>query len=161
MGQNIGAKKFDRIKKGYWVGFSSAGVLGLVLSAILILFPTHLVGIYTDSKEAIQIGAERVIIIGGTQFLCGLMEVASGALRGIGVASRSMITCLIGVCGVRLLMSWIGAPFVNPEDLKILYYSYPVSWILTTVVLIIFFFSIVNSRERKWKEKLALQENKI
>ena len=161
MGQNIGAKRFDRIKKGYWVGFSSAGALGLVLSAVLILFAEPLVSIYTDSKEAIQIGAERIIIIGGTQFLCGLMEVAAGALRGIGVASRSMITCLIGVSGVRLLMNWIGAPFANPEDLKILYYSYPISWILTTVALTVSFFSIVNSRERKWKEKLAMKENKF
>lgn len=159
MGQNIGAKKFDRIKKGYWVGFSSAGVLGLVLSAVLILFAEPLVSIYTDSKEAIQIGAERIIIIGGTQFICGLMEVAAGALRGIGVANRSMITCLIGVCGVRLLMNWMGAPFVNPEDLKILYYSYPISWILTTTALTAFFFSIINSREKKWKEKLAAKEN--
>ncbi len=158
VGQNIGAKKFDRIKKGYWMGFAAAGVFGVALSVIIVLLSPFLVKIYTDSQEVARIGVERLIIIGGTQFLCGLMEVGTGSLRGLGVANRAMITCLIGVCGVRILMNIVGAPFTHPSDLKILYASYPVSWALTTIVLTILFFSIVNSREKKWIEKKKQNE---
>ncbi len=153
MGQNIGAKKFDRIKKGYWLGFAAAGVFGVVLSAVIVILSPLLIKIYTDSPEVARIGVERIVIIGGTQFLCGLMEIGTGSLRGIGVANRAMFTCLFGVCGVRILMNIVGGPFNTPSDLKILYASYPVSWTLTAIVLTIFFFSIINSRERKWIEK--------
>lgn len=161
MGQNIGAKKFDRIRKGYWMGFAAAGIFGVAISVIIVILSPLLVKIYTDSQEVARIGVERLVIIGGTQFLCGLMEIGTGSLRGIGVATRAMITCLIGVCGVRILMNIVGAPFNTPSDLKILYASYPASWTLTAIVLTVLFFSIINSRERKWNEKLALQENKI
>ena len=161
MGQNIGAKKFDRIKKGYWIGFGAAGIFGIVLSVVIVLLSPLLIKIYTDSPEVARIGVERLIIIGGTQFVCGLMEIGTGSLRGLGVATRAMITCLIGVCGVRILMNTIGAPFNSPADLKILYASYPVSWALTAVVLTIIFFSIVNSREKKWREKLAASQRTV
>ncbi len=161
VGQNIGAKKFDRIKKGYWIGFGAAGVFGVVLSAVIVALSPFLVKIYTDSEEVARIGVERIIIIGGTQFLCGLMEIGTGSLRGLGVATRAMITCLIGVCGVRIIMNIIGAPYTQASDLKILYASYPVSWALTTIILTILFFSICNSREKKWLEKIKETEKSV
>lgn len=155
IGQNVGAKKFDRIKKSFWIGLASSGIFGFLLSLVLIVFAEPLLGIYVDSKEVIKIGAERMIIVGGTQFLCGFMEIGTGSLRGLGVANRSMFTCLIGSCGVRLLMNWMFYPYNDPKDLVPLYYSYPISWIITSAALVIFFFAIVSSREKKWKEKLA------
>ena len=161
IGQNVGAKRFDRIKKSFWIGLAASGIFGFALSMVLIVFAEPLMGIYVDSKEVIKIGAERMIIVGGTQFLCGFMEIGTGSLRGLGVASRSMFTCLIGSCGVRLLMNWMFYPYNEPKDLVPLYCSYPISWIITSVALVIFFFSIVNSREKKWKEKLAAEKENI
>ena len=83
------------------------------------------------------------------------MEVGTGALRGMGVAMRSMITCLIGACGVRLVMTMLGAPYKVATDLIILYKSYPVSWTLTTVALGILFFVICRNREKEWEKHKA------
>ena len=89
-------------------------------------------------------------IVCALYFLCGIMEVATGAIRGMGVAMRSMITCIVGVCCVRLTAVIIGAPYKEINDLKILYYSFPVSWTITTIILTILFFAVLKNREKKW-----------
>lgn len=150
VGQNYGAHKFGRIKRGYWTSLGIAAVFGAVISALVTYFGEFFLGFYTDVPQVVEIGMQRVGIVCATHFLCGLMEVGSGALRGMGVATRAMITCLIGACGVRLVMTIMGAPYKVPSDLIILYKSYPISWSLTSVALGILFFAICKNREKEW-----------
>lgn len=157
-GQNLGAHRFDRIKKGYWTTFFISLAFGVVLSQTVVLLSPFLLRMYTDSEAVVAVGKMRISIICATYFLCGLMEVGTGALRGLGVANRAMITSLIGACGLRLLMTYLGAPYKKAEDLKILFYSYPLSWMLTGGALMIFFFAIVRSREKKWKAHIDEKE---
>ena len=157
-GQNLGAHRFDRIKKGFWTTFCISMVFGLILSQSVVLLAPLLLRLYTNSEVVIEFGIMRMNIICALYFLCGLMEVGTGSLRGLGVANRAMFTSLIGACGLRLLMTYLGAPYKEAEDLKFLFYSYPISWILTGGVLMIFFFAIVKSREKKWAKHLS--ENK-
>ena len=142
VGQNYGAHKFGRIRRGYWTSIGIAAVFGTTISATVTYFGEFLLRFYTDVPAVVEIGMQRMKIVCATQFLCGLMEVGTGALRGMGVATRSMITCLIGACGVRLVMTILGAPYSEPSDLIILYKSYPVSWTLTSIALGILFFVI-------------------
>ena len=153
-GQNLGAHRFDRIKKGFWTTFGISMVFGIILSQSVLLLSPWLLRLYTDSDAVMEFGEIRMSIICATYFLCGIMEVGTGALRGLGVANRAMFTSLIGACGLRLVMTCLGAPYKKAEDLKFLFYSYPISWILTGGVLMIFFFAIVNSREKKWAKYL-------
>ena len=153
VGQNYGAHKFGRIRRGYWTSIGIAAVFGTTISATVTYFGEFLLRFYTDVPAVVEIGMQRMKIVCATQFLCGLMEVGTGALRGMGVATRSMITCLIGACGVRLVMTILGAPYSEPSDLIILYKSYPVSWTLTSIALGILFFVICNNRETKITEK--------
>ena len=150
VGQNYGAHDFKRIRKGYWTAFCTSAVFSFLLSITFSRFAEFFLKFYTDKPEVIKIGADRMHIVCGLYFLCGLMEVGAGALRGMGVAFRSMLTCLVGVCGIRLVMIIIGAPYFNAEDLKILYISYPVSWIITATALGVVFFVILRNREKKW-----------
>lgn len=158
-GQNLGAHKFDRIKKGFWTTFGNSMIFGIILSQSVLLLSPLLLRLYTNSDVVIKFGEMRMSVICATYFLCGLMEVATGALRGIGVANRAMFTSLVGVCGVRLLMTYLGAPYKESSDLKFLFYSYPVSWVITGGVLMIFFFTIIKSREKKWQEHLQSKQN--
>lgn len=150
VGQNYGAHDFKRIRKGFWTAFCTSAVFSFLLSITFSSFAEFFLKFYTDKPEVIKIGADRMHIICGLYFLCGLMEVGAGSLRGMGVAFRSMITCLIGACGIRLVMTIMGAPYSKAEDLKILYFSYPVSWIITTIALGVVFFTILRNREKKW-----------
>lgn len=154
-GQNLGAHKFKRIRQGFWTTFCISFIFGFILSQSVLWFSPLLLRMYTDSEVVVAVGNVRMSVICATYFLCGLMEVATGSLRGLGVANRAMFTSLVGVCGVRLLMTYMGAPYKEAADLKFLFYSYPISWILTGGVLMIFFFAIINSREKKWNAHIA------
>lgn len=154
VGQNYGAHNFRRIRRGYCTSLCVAAVFGATISTVVSAFAPFFLSFYTDSPKVIEVGVMRMSVVCATYFLCGIMEVCSGALRGMGVATRSMITCLIGACGVRLVMTLLGAPYSQASDLKILYASYPISWTLTATTLAILFFVILNNREKKWlKEK--------
>ncbi len=153
-GQNLGAHQFKRMRKGFWTSFCVSLIFGLTVSQLILWLSPLLLRMYTDSDTVIAVGVDRMSVICATYFLCGLMEVATGALRGLGVANRAMFTSLVGVCGVRLLMTYLGAPYKESSDLKFLFYSYPISWVITGGVLMIFFFTIVKSREKKWQEHL-------
>lgn len=150
VGQNYGAHDFKRIRKGFWTAFFTSAVFSFLLSTAFSCFAEFFLKFYTDKPEVIKIGADRMHIVCGLYFLCGLMEVGAGALRGMGVAFRSMLTCLVGVCSIRLVMIIMGAPYSNAQDLKILYVSYPVSWIVTSTALCLVFFTILRNREKKW-----------
>ena len=150
VGQNYGAHNFKRIRRGFGAGIVSAFVTGVTVGWIVVFFSSFLAGFYTDSPYVVDIACQRIGYICGTYFLCGMMEVGTGSLRGIGVATRAMLVCIAGVCGVRLIITVLGAPYKIPSDLVILYVSYPISWILTASALTILFFTILRNREKKW-----------
>jgi len=150
VGQNYGAHNFKRMRKGYWTALGTSAVFGIILSVVFSGFAEFFLKFFTDKPQVISYGADRMRYICSLYFLCGLMEVGAGALRGMGVAFRSMLTCLVGVCGIRLVMTIIGAPYHNSEDLHILYSSYPISWTVTATALGISFFAILKNREKEW-----------
>lgn len=137
--QNYGAKNFGRIKSGILKTVICVTLVGIVVGWTAAFFRKQLIGIYTESQEVINSGSPRLIIICMTYFTCGIMDVFVGALRGIGSSLLPMIVSLLGACGLRLL--WIATVFRIPEfhTTTCLYYSYPISWIVTEIVLIISF----------------------
>ena len=84
----------------------------------------------------------RLTIVCGTYFLCGIMDVMAGVMRGYGYSVMPMLVSLIGACGLRLF--WIFTFFKLPvfHTPQMLYMTYPVSWILTGFVHIICYLCI-------------------
>ena len=78
-----------------------------------------------------------------------MLEVCTGSLRGIGVATRAMLICIAGVCGVRIIGTAMFTPYKEVSDLIPLYLSYPVSWALTGTMLLTTFLIILRKREKK------------
>ncbi len=132
VGQNMGAKQYGRIKKVFLTSIICVVVLGVLIGLGMYAAGETLLGIYiTDSPEAIAYGMIRLAYVGIPYFLCGLMEVSTGALRGMGCSVTSMIISILGVCGVRIM--WILTIFPLPQfhSLEYLYISYTISWIFT------------------------------
>lgn len=136
VGQNVGASRFDRVKK---ISFECVGlvtVIGVVLGIVLVALGDKLLLIYApgaENADVVAAGMTRLWILGTTYFLCGLMEVGCGIMRGMGKAILPMIVSLVGSCLLRIV--WIQtlcAAF--PENIIVLYVSYPVSWLLTAAV---------------------------
>jgi len=150
VGQNHGAGKFDRIRKTMFIclGFVLCIGLGLGLSAYF--FAKPLLSIYiSDSAEAIEYGIVRVLYICVPYFFCGLMDVSTGLLRGLGSSILPMIITVAGVCGFRVL--WIYTVFRLPQyhSLEVLYISYLISWAMTFLVQITLFAILLNIKKKK------------
>ena len=147
-GQNVGARQYDRVKKILWTCLGCVGVTGLVLGLGMYAFGPQLLSIYiTDSQEAIQYGLVRLGYICAVYFLCGLMDVSTGALRGMGSSIIPMIISVLGVCGVRLL--WIGTVFQIYHTTDCLYLSYGVSWVITFLAQFISFWMVYRGQRKR------------
>ncbi len=145
-GQNMGARNYKRVYKIMGTCLILVSVIGLVLGNGAYLFGNVLVGIYSPDAEVIHYGVVRLSVICTTYFLCGLMDVMVGVLRGMGYSIMPMIVSLTGACGLRVL--WIFTVFAANRSLFILYLSYPVTWMVTFMAHMICFLIV----RRKLKE---------
>ena len=137
--QNVGAGKFGRLNKIVWQVLLCVTVTGCVLGGLAVLFGRELLSLYSAKDVVIEQGLARLKMICSCYALCGIMDVMVGALRGLGYSVMPMIVSLLGACGLRLL--WIFTVFQIPEyhTTQVLYFSYPMSWIITITVHVICF----------------------
>lgn len=136
-GQNIGAKKYNRIGRILGVCLISVTMIGVVFGGLSYLFARSLLGIYTVDPKVIATGIIRLGYICLPYFLCGIMDVMVGILRGMGYSVLPMLASVIGVCGIRI--TWIYTLFAMNHTLETLYTSYPISWAITAGVHLICF----------------------
>ena len=145
IGQNYGAKNYHRLGKITACSLGCVVAVGLAMGVSGRLFAGPLLGIYiTDSAEALAYGVNRMNYICLPYFLCGIMDVMTGVLRGLGASMLPMIISVAGVCGFRVL--WIFTVFHSPRfhTLPVLYLSYPISWVLTFTAELAVYFVIVR-----------------
>ena len=112
-------------------------IVGLLLGIGGYTFGDTLLRIYSKDEAVIAAGLQRLSWVCRPYFICGIMDVLVGGLRGMGLSLMPTIVSLIGVCGLRLL--WIATIFVKYRSLEILLISYPVSWIVTALFHALFF----------------------
>ena len=132
IGQNAGARQYKRVHQTLVWCLVCAAATGLILGGLAFGFGRQLLGLYiTDSPEAIAWGMLRLGIVGATYLLCGLMDVTTGALRGLGESFTPMVLSILGVCGIRI--GWIYTVFQIPafHTPQSLYIAIPVSWTVT------------------------------
>ena len=148
-GQNAGARQYRRVRQTLWICLGCVTVVGLVLGSLAYMFGPTLLSIYiTDSAEAISYGMIRLAYICLPYFVCGLMDVTTGALRGIGASFVPMLISILGVCGFRIV--WIYTIFQVPEfhTPQCLFFSYLVSWLITFIAQLIAFFVVYRRQAR-------------
>lgn len=148
-GQNMGAGRYDRIKRVLFTGLACVSVTGLALGWLAVIFGKPLLGIYTDNPAAIEAGMVRLLMICGPYLLCGVMDVMVGSIRGMGYAILPMSISLVGACGLRLV--WLATVYQIPRfhTTQIIYMSYPVTWAITFLADVICFIIIWQIRKRK------------
>ena len=125
-------------------------LLGRLLGGGIYMAARPLLHIYiTDSPDAIAYGILRMGFVGLPYFLCGMMEVVTGCLRGLGASLAPMIISVLGVCGIRL--GWIFTIFRDPRfhSLESLFISYPISWSITFVIETLVFMIIYRRRMKQ------------
>ena len=149
-GQNYGAGKPERVKRSFIYCLIQVFTIGFVIGYLEILFSRPLANIFIDPLDpnkalVIEAAALRMKIMLGTYFLCGIMEVMSGYLRGLGYSFTTMICSLIGACLLRIVWTQFVFPLKPFNNAIGLYSCFPVTWFITCVAL--FIFCIINTRK--------------
>ncbi|MBQ9761349.1 MAG: MATE family efflux transporter [Clostridia bacterium] len=162
VGQNMGARKFDRIKKTAWYCLAVATAVGVAVSLLMFLFIEPLLGLYAPGNTAvIEKGLIRFSIIGLTHFICGIMEVGCGCVRGMGKSLAPTLVSLLGSCASRVVWIYTVFPLV-PLDIRqeTLYYCYPLSWAVTALAHFIVFFIVLKKEKQIYLQELQVHEEK-
>lgn len=153
--QNYGAGKTDRIKRILVLCLICVGAVGLAMGNGAYLFGHSLLGIYSSDPEVISYGLIRMLYICVPYFLCGLMDVMVGSLRGMGYSVMPMFVSLTGACGLRIL--WIFTVFRKYHSLEMLFVSYPITWTVTFLAHLICFCIVFQ----KVKSRLSNQPQRL
>ena len=138
--QNYGAKNKERIGKVLLCCLGLVTVVGAVVGNGAYLLGNFLLGFYTTDPQVIVYGMNRLAIISTMYFICGLMDVMVGSIRGLGYAVMPMIVSLMGACAFRVV--WIFTVFRIFHTQFSLYISYPISWTITFAVHLICFLAV-------------------
>lgn len=132
VGQNTGAAKPERFRKILWSGLGMVLVLGIGMGAGILAFGESLLGLYNSDPAIIRYGMERLTILCASYFLCGIMEVLSGMLRGMGYSMIPFIVSVFGVCVLRIF--WLYTVFAQYPTIFVLFSVYPFSWTATALL---------------------------
>ncbi len=127
-GQNMGAKKYDRIDTVAKVCTILIFATWIVLGGAVLLFGRSLLGLYTSNPEVIELGALRMKVMMAAYFTCGTMSVFPGLTRGMGYSILPMLCTLVGACLMRIV--WLATVFTWYPTVIMLFMCYPVSWAL-------------------------------
>ena len=135
--QNYGVGKYKRMDRVLLDCLILSVSVALLLGCGAYIFGTQILQIYTDDAQVVQCGLEILSITTVPYFLCGIMDLFPGALRGMGYSAVPMILSIIGTVGTRIL--WIFVFFPQYRSLYFLFISYPGSWLATIVMQVICF----------------------
>ena len=138
--QNYGVGKWKRMDRVLFDCIILSVAVMLILGGGMYFFGPEILKIYTTNPRVISCGMEVLTYTTLTYFLCGIMDLLPGALRGMGYSSVPMILSIIGTVGTRIV--WIFGIFPNHRSLDILFISYPVSWMITIVLQVICFYFV-------------------
>ncbi len=137
-GQNFGARKYDRVIKSIQVCGWMALFVTVVISSLLIGFGSQIYAVFTSDPVVTGIGLRMMLDMVPWYFTYILIEILSGAIRGTGDSLIPTAMTCVGICVFRLLWVWCVLPL--RWNMSMLAYSYPISWTITTVFFVIYYY---------------------
>ena len=137
VGQNFGAGRLDRIRKGVRVLNIAYVITAITMTVFVMLLQEPLFRIFVQSQEAIEVGCRMVLVISPFYIVNIFIENYSGALRGVGDTLVPMLFSVFGICVFRVI--YLGVLFPLMPTLEVLCAMYPVSWILTNTLYMFYY----------------------
>lgn len=158
-GQNYGANNPVRCRKTLRIALLQTMIITIMLSLITVAFGRPLLSIFNKSDKIIDIGMIRLKYILLTEFINVIIELFSGCMRGYGCSFVPALTCMIGICGVRI--GWVYTIFKTHKTFSALMAAYPLSWAITAFVMIIAYIVICRTKLKNFFANKSLQKNTV
>ena len=137
-GQNVGAGKIDRVKKCLGAGTVLAMCSAVLVSGVVLLFGKYILMLFADDANVLEIGEQIIRTLMPFLFTYVMIEIVCGVVRGTGEAVVPMIITCVGVCVLRVVWMKVIVPMYM--TLPVLLYSYPITWTVTSIVFLIYYY---------------------
>ena len=151
---NYGAAKMNRVKKTYFICMLYSFLLGLILGGSLFIFGRQFLSLFTNDGKVIEAGLDRIKIMGLIYCISAFMDNTTAASRGLGKSFIPTIIVILGSCIFRII--WLYAIFYPIHTIESLFLVYPVSWVITSIVEIIYFIHIYKNALKAHSEKMDI-----
>lgn len=138
-GQNIGAKRYDRVKQGAKIGLILSLSTIICISATLLYFDEQLLSIFSDDPEVIKYGLMMMHTLIPMYFLLTITHALNGIIRGAGKTKVPMMVMIVCWCCMR--MAWILTTVPLFNDIQFVFYGWPITWAASSLWLIIYYCS--------------------
>jgi Na+-driven multidrug efflux pump len=155
--QNFGAGKIKRINKVLTNSLVLVSLVGVILCTLSLIFSRPLLGLYVTGENAdavIAAGMERMMVICSTYYLCGIMDVLGGSLRGMKYSFSTMIISMLGACAFRII--WLATVFRADQTVFNVYVSYPISWTLTFLAYFVCYVYAYKKIKKRYATEMSL-----
>ena len=151
VGQNYGAGKSDRVRRGIKVCMGMTLASTLCLSFTLYNFGQYIFRIFTTDPEVLTIGMNILRFLVPTYVTYIILEIYSSSLKGVGDSWKPMIITMLGVCGLRVL--WLLLYVPGHRSIYTVIFSYPLTWTVTSVLFLIYLHGFSYYRFRRYPKK--------
>lgn len=138
IGQNLGAHKEDRVKKGARFGILTGVLLAEIVGVIMFIFAPSLISIFNKTPEVVAYGTQQARIEALFYCLLSLSHCMAGVLRGAGKTKVPMIVMLAFWCVFRIIYITSMTHFLN--DIRVIFWGYPLTWSLSAIAFTIYYF---------------------
>ena len=148
VGQNIGANKLDRVKKGLYATLIMSVITSIIITSLIIIFEYQLMSLFTNDTEVIRIGVEYLVIVSSFYTIFAIMFSLNGVMRGAGDTIIPMFITLIALWLVRIPFAYLFSSKIGEQGI---WWSIPVAWFIGMSLSLTYYLS------GNWKKKALVK----
>jgi Na+-driven multidrug efflux pump len=149
VGQNLGANKVERVRKGFLSTMGISGVISIAVSLVVVFFGKQLMALFTQDAIVVAIGAEYLIIVGSFYIVFSIMFSLVGVLRGAGATIIPMISSILSLWVVRIPLAYTLSETMGYTGI---WWANPIGWFAGLSIVLIYYLS------GKWKTKGVVKQ---
>ena len=135
-GQNIGAGKYDRVKRGMYVSLAMGIIYTIATGILLLIFAPQVIGVFTDNQEVVTYGVYIMKFFCPFYWSLAILHVLSGTIRGTGHTLEPMLVILFSLCVFRVI--WITAALSIAHQFSYVMVVYPLSWLVGMILILLY-----------------------
>ena len=150
-GQNIGAGKYDRVKKGMYVSVAMGIIYTILTGILLLMFAPQVIGVFTTRSEVVEYGVYIMKFFCPFYWMLGFLHVMAGTIRGTGKTMQAMAVFLFSLCLFRI--AWIWTALRITRKLFGVMSAYPTSWFVGALIIFVYAWKGKWMPESYYKEK--------
>lgn len=158
IGQNIGAKKYQRAKKGTYFGIATSMILAESIGIIFFIFAPVLIAMFTNDPDVVAYGVRQARTIAPFYFLLAFSHCLAGILRGAGKSKVPMVVMLLCWCVIRVTYITIATTII--PEIQVIFWAYPLTWTLSSIIFLIYYLKskwLYGFDKRKTEEQKAVK----